>query len=1299
MRATAVLHLLKCSLVAVLFSPCILLSQLASSMPDHEGGRANGQTVKNAPRISMSELETLPLQFEENSGQADQNTRFLARAPRYTLFLNPDGATLRMRGTNPKLPQVLSMKLVGGKAAQISGRHPAANRTNYYLGAHPQDWRLGVRTYNSVVYSEVYKGIDLRYHGNGRRIEYDFIVAPQADPSQVRMQFDGLRPILRAGGIAFQEFGGLTIDALKAYQVRDGKQQLVEANWEITGNQVAVRLAPYDHSRELVIDPIFFYGSYIGGSGADAAFSIVNGPDQGKFFVALSTDSAKIDQPSSTKTNPNCNNTLTVCGVDTLILEIQISPPDIPIWCSVEGNVLCVPQIQKSDHLNPTYPSILFAAYVGGTTGSTSPKAMVADGNFAVYVTGSTMNPNEFPQVGTQSCSVSCSGYIAKLDSSLNLIYSLVWPSAGNGIAVDQSGDAYITGKAAAGSLFIPSSAASFQIQAAKGSALASGTHAYLSELSPTGGIIFSSMIGGSGTDEGTALALSQDGKSVFVTGTTSSSDFPVLCSACPTTAFRGGASDIFVLSAANLSTSPALVYSRYLGGSGDDSSTSVAADAAGQAVLVGSTTSIDFPNIPPMMTSAPPFQFSQATAAGDLTTKILASVVSPGSTDGFVTGLMADGELRFTDFLGGTGSASISRANAVVLDPVGTIYVVGTSNATITPGNTSSTTDFLGGTPPGAPTTLDNWDAGGQPLKNNVFFVQIDPGGQNLLQATIAGGTGDDQASSLVVGGYCFASPPDSTFTYAPCIGTSSIVGTTDDASDTGLFAAASTTFLNQYDPPAITGGAFTSNGFFVQEQLAGYCNMGLQTQQGSLLTLTGKCVSGTTSGLIYVKGKSGNLVQPPTSISISGASTFSPTASVSLDLNGAQADQPFTLTFGFLPLGAIGAVGQCTLSGMGGPGIPQGCPIIQTGGGGAGTLFGIGTGTLAVTLGYDNQPAKVPVGQEITLTAAVTNGFPKTVRWIPPQTGTFRGDNPAASIFFTPSGPGDNVVVEAVSVADPTLPVVPLTIGLTGGVATDAPLAIIGTTKMVAGTTFTFAASQGNVTWKADPGSSDASTGFFTAPNTPPNPPTVTVTAISTNPPVAGITPSVSTQVTIVPALALNNVPQTAKLSAGGSTNIVIPVMGNTGIPGEMLSFTCRPTTLPTALSCSFFPNPVTNSDTAKTTLTISSVAVAATSPAPRGTWSQFSLASTITIAGSLLWIRRRTWRFRYTVLAACPAFLCLTLLSSCGTSGSFTSPPQQGRQTGTYTIYVDVQGATSDKADSIKSLASAAIAVTVQ
>jgi hypothetical protein len=151
---------------------------------------------------ARGELLSLPLSFEANQGQTDPAVKFVSRGDGYALFLTPDSAVFKLRpvrGTSS--PAVVRMKLAGANSrARISGAQTLSGTVNYFMGNDPSQWTQGVSAFRKVSYQQIYRGIDLVYYGTERRLEYDFIVAPGADPQQIRLEFAGSRPALGPDG-------------------------------------------------------------------------------------------------------------------------------------------------------------------------------------------------------------------------------------------------------------------------------------------------------------------------------------------------------------------------------------------------------------------------------------------------------------------------------------------------------------------------------------------------------------------------------------------------------------------------------------------------------------------------------------------------------------------------------------------------------------------------------------------------------------------------------------------------------------------------------------------------------------------------------------------------------------------------------------------------------------------------------------------------------------------------------------------------------------------------------------------
>jgi hypothetical protein len=272
----------------------------------------------------------LPLSFEANHGQADERVKFLSRAGGYTLFLTADEAVVALRGKKAKKNSPQSLKpaapagmqagfvqghrfsdaanpkqeaaplgagpaeattesTTGGvsrmklrnanPAAKVTGVDELAGTSNYFIGNDPAKWRSGVQTYAKVKYEGIYSGIDLVYYGNQRQLEYDFIVAPGANPRRIAFDVRGAKQIRRDvhGDLVLKmEMGEDEIRWHKpiVYQEKNGTRQEIAARYAITNtNRVGFEIGGYDTSRPLCIDPLI-YSTYLGGDSYDYGASI-----------------------------------------------------------------------------------------------------------------------------------------------------------------------------------------------------------------------------------------------------------------------------------------------------------------------------------------------------------------------------------------------------------------------------------------------------------------------------------------------------------------------------------------------------------------------------------------------------------------------------------------------------------------------------------------------------------------------------------------------------------------------------------------------------------------------------------------------------------------------------------------------------------------------------------------------------------------------------------------------------------------------------------------------------------------
>src|SRR5882672_10787022 len=242
-----------------------------------------------SPAIAATEARVsesygkLPLQFEANRGQTDKDVRFLSRGAGHALYLTASEAVLVLTKPDAKAQGksvALRMSLVGAASKPlVSGLEEQPGKANYFVGRDRSKWRTNVPTYAKVQYKNVYPGIDLVYYGNQRQLEYDFVVAPGADPNKIVLGFKGAEKLAidAQGDLVLQTRGGkIRQHKPVVYQDIDGARHEIAGSYVRKGaNRIAFKIAAYDLTRPLVIDPVVLsYSTYLGGTSVDAGKAI-----------------------------------------------------------------------------------------------------------------------------------------------------------------------------------------------------------------------------------------------------------------------------------------------------------------------------------------------------------------------------------------------------------------------------------------------------------------------------------------------------------------------------------------------------------------------------------------------------------------------------------------------------------------------------------------------------------------------------------------------------------------------------------------------------------------------------------------------------------------------------------------------------------------------------------------------------------------------------------------------------------------------------------------------------------------
>ncbi len=232
--------------------------------------KAGQPAVPGSRKIAFTQT---PLSFEPALGQSIPAARFLARSARYTLQLEASRARLQFIAPGDPAAgsgaegRALAMELVDTNGhATITGEEQLPGRANYFPTADPKTWRSKIPTYSRVKYSAVYPGIDLAFYGNANRLEYDFMLKPQADPGGIRMRLAGAdQPSVDKNGNLVMRVGKQDIQFLSpvAYQFsREGKREIVSVSYRLqkvadgAPPLVSFALGKYDRGRPLVIDPV-----------------------------------------------------------------------------------------------------------------------------------------------------------------------------------------------------------------------------------------------------------------------------------------------------------------------------------------------------------------------------------------------------------------------------------------------------------------------------------------------------------------------------------------------------------------------------------------------------------------------------------------------------------------------------------------------------------------------------------------------------------------------------------------------------------------------------------------------------------------------------------------------------------------------------------------------------------------------------------------------------------------------------------------------------------------------------------
>jgi hypothetical protein len=770
-------------------------SIIANANVPHSGARSAAHPAPSSTSLS------LPLFFEPNQGQTDKRVKFLARGAGYGLFLTAEEAVLSLQRPAVKghssEGSVIRMRLDGANsAANIHGTQPLPGKSNYFIGNDPSKWRRGIPQFGGVEYQSVYPGIDLVYYGNQRQLEYDFRLAPGADPNQIALSFKGASARMESGDLILSSAGGdIRFHAPHIYQPSASaeganteganKERTIAGSFrQLADNKIGFAVGPYDHSRELVIDPVLTYSTYLGegteslvnvaidaanniyvaGSTQSAGFPVTAGALQTSLagtqniFVAVinssatglaqllfatylggnGTDSLGGIAVDPTSSFPNIN--IYVAGTTTssnFPPSSNAFQPKATFGPNQTHGFLSVVNVATSSTGNVftlSYSTFLAGnASNGNLTENDTVTGLAVDSSFNAYVTGTTTStdvitgfpstPNAFQicpfepaQAGGNPCPVTTGPpqfFASKINTAgsgaASMLYSTYFGGGytddpknvvvtGGSIAVDPTANnanntnvnMYFTGttnmpggtsnNGVAGFPLVNSFQSCLnQSGLTSGCTASTNTDAILVKLNPNlnqpnAPPVYSTYLGGSGNDNGIAVAVDTS-SNAYVTGSTASNDW--LCNnSCiygPYNAYTGtgGNTNAYIAKVGNEGNIIfPLSFFTYIGGSGPDSGQAIAVDSVSSVHVAGSTLSANLPVVDQLPQNAG--QGINVGAGGDAFVALISTTMPTTSGQPPPAG-------DYLTYLGGNG---LDQGTGIALDVFNTAYVVGTTRS-----------------------------------------------------------------------------------------------------------------------------------------------------------------------------------------------------------------------------------------------------------------------------------------------------------------------------------------------------------------------------------------------------------------------------------------------------------------------------------------------------------------------------------------------------------------------------------------------------------------------------------------
>jgi hypothetical protein len=1011
-----------------------LLALLVCALANGTSGNALAAepTPSAAQRASIAGL---PLNFERNLGQAPEEVQYLAHGPAYAIAITEQGAALSLgRGTRAsESPQVVRLRVHGANHASIpTAEDPLPGRVNYFIGSDPSEWRTNIATYNKVRYAGVYPGIDLVYYGTQGKLEYDFAVAPGAAPKTIGLKFEGAR------GLRVDDQGDLKIRTRDreiafqrpvAYQVNEqGQRAPVTASYRVHGNQVRFEVGGYDHSKQLIIDPVLSYFSYLGGSGYDGA-GIATGTGSP---YETSGQAAAIDSAGD----------LYVTGyTESTNFPLKAAYETAP--AKVQGGTPSSAFVTK---FAPDGKSVIFSTYLGGTVGSDQAASIAVDSSGNAIVVGNTgssdfpvtsgayqtvCNPRfSSPNVEAPNCpgGSGLAAFVSKFSPSGALLYSTFLSGSNTetnafAVAVDTTGRVYVAGYTFPGAIVPAGTGGSPQAIPFPTTAgavlttppystgvggyqnvLSASIDAFISVFDPTlSTLLYSSLFGepqvsnaglgfeGASFTVGQAVTVDASGN-FYLAGTsedasleTTAGAYEAKASSCGTVTDNTLLNCAFVAKFSPVGTgTPSLIYGTYLGhtvgGAYGDLMTGIAADAAGDAYITGYTNQATFP------TTAGAYQTTcnQYGVNGNTDTECGSSFIAKLNPSG--SALLA--ATYFGGYYGGANGIAdgVTSMGPVVLDATGNVYIGGVAANNLPQVNPLGTNNGTGGvTSPfvaefnSSLTTLEFstlFSTGGQ-SGTDVDGLAVDTAG-NIY---VAGGVGSPPGSAATSGAFQSAYGGGVSDAFVAKIVVHTPTTTTLSAAPTSATAG---TAINLTATVAEVGGSSVPTGTVTfKDGTTSLGSMTLNATGIAVYTTSSLSVGGHSITAAY-GGDSANGASTSTAASVTVTAVSAPVVTIGVVPASITLGQSAALTW------STTNATSCTASGAwsGGEGTSGTKSVTPTATGSLGYVLtctgaggsGNGTATLTVaapmpTVTIGVSPTSITLGQSAMLTWSSTN------------------------------------------------------------------------------------------------------------------------------------------------------------------------------------------------------------------------------------------------------------------------------------------------------------------------------------